>query len=280
MPRFLKAFAVMRPCFAVTDDEYVSACRPWLNAVDVRSWSSFGAVITIAGAIALAAIAYYAGPPIQQLGIPSIRPDTFDPSWWTTAPPAGFIILVLFGTTCGAALGTSATGLLIILIMLHRMRTMPTIILPSLIQARCRYFANLLLGVSVLWAGGVLLFVILLLRHPDTFGVAVVGLLALMGIALFAWPQWVFHSFIVRAYDWIAEASYTAMKKTLPQADGPTLVRQAGRGSSTATYEKYDNLISGSQRGSTWVYDYRDVALLVTGQTIPFTYVLVKLWIA
>ncbi len=273
--RFSRALVGMRPCFAPDDARYRQLEAKWVaHASGSRYFALFLSFFVIFCFAALwVSLAY--PDLLMQFGVRSIRPSTFPPEWYE-----GHLALVatlgLYALACGLALGTGVWLLVVNLAFLFEVAGLRVTPLPALLISRFRTITDIYLVVSLAWAVGVGLFTVLFSSQSDALIYVVLGVLALIGVATFLVPQIVFRHLLICSYDSLADgalAVYDARFKGETGAGVAAALRGVLEGESYTSYIEMAAMAAPTQ---TWVYDLRDLGLLVIGQLGPLVLVALR----
>ncbi|WP_447589522.1 hypothetical protein [Microbacterium lacticum] len=124
-----------------------------------------------------------------------------------------FVLIGLYGCAISVVLGTSLYLVGGATRILAYLRQLPVPPLAEAVRMRLRPLADLHLHISRDWTVGVLFFAVLFGSHVDAFSLLVVGLVALIALALFFIPQMLLRDVIIRAHRRATDSAMTSWQR-------------------------------------------------------------------
>jgi len=259
----------IRTCFDVSDDAYGVFVHKWNR----RFASGKGQALSIAP-ILMAAYggvwcAFYLRDRAGTSGV--IRYFHAFPDCWFDGQhyPEKLLLIGLYGLPVIALLVTGAWELIVNMLMLRQLMQFPMIRLPALLNSQLHRLGDFYLKTAATWSMGVALIVIFGFKVFDPVSGAVMLVTGLLGLAIFFYPQYLFHNSLGSVIDSMANEAYRLFRQSQN-----TTGRRSRSGTET---ELLAQLIAMSQPSGALVYDWGNIAVLVLSQLIPVALLGIKI---
>ena len=217
----------------------------------------FSVAVVFVGFI-VAYLSWYHGTNVRSSTLISFRPTLFPNEWYNEDILKKMLTIDLFAVWCGLPLGTAIWIFLTNARFLYDIKRIPVIPIPIVLLTKLRGITNLYLFAAFTWYVGVALFALLLLREFGIVSITVVIILMIIGFSMFFLPQYIFHGFLVRAYNDIADGMILVYRQRFMDSDP-----DAGR-----DFEAFSDMVEFNEPGQLWVYDLSDIMILLLGQLI------------
>lgn len=271
-----RALPDIRPCFLLSDDDFDAFLRKWLG----RFTSNTGIVSVIAILVILAWIAVYISafrPDILgHYRLISLRPTLFPDAWFEANVGWNVGILMLYGLACAAPLGTGLWILSVNIGFLSQLRTLRVLPIPGVILVKFRGMTNFYLFVAYTWFVGVGLFAGLFFGTFDAVAISVIATLGSFGFLTFLWPEYVFHGYLLRAHQEIADALIALYKQHIGNAPLADVTTSIQPGAWNDKLQIFESIAETSKPVDLWVHDLTDWAILIWGQSLPILAVFLR----
>lgn len=274
---FHYAYEELRPCFLVSDEQYSAVICKWFKKLASHKGNIVFSLGLALVALLVVYISFFRLDIIQMLNIKSFRPTLFLGDWYSqenTLEKA--IIIGLYGLYIAFPFGTAIRLLIINFFFLLDLRRFPVIPFPNVIKFRLTKITNLYSSISLSWFVGVALFGILLFHELDVFSITSLLLVSSLGLVTFLTPQFIYRIFLVRssftASQWQLTSFYNQFGfefKEKNEYNRMTLL-QKEVGMELPTMGDLTGFIQATNLSSFWVYDPKDILLLLLGQGLAF----------
>lgn len=280
---FHNAYEVLRPCFLISDNEYVPFIKEWGKRFANFRGNMIAGVIYFFLILPFVVIAFYGEDLMIKLSIISLRAQAF-PAEWFSLPPlwVKMCIGIWFGVACSPLLATGARLLILNVRFLLDISRFPVVPLSDVVRSRLRPITNLYLTVAFCWFIGVAMIGILFSSSMDAISIIVIVGLSIIGLLTFLVPQFVYRSFLMQSANlsnqWVMASFYRRFGITL--AERPSSLRRdyVERESGIRLAEMSDlaGFMDASAPAEFWVYNPSDVVLLFIGQAIAIASLFVE----
>lgn len=267
------AYEDIRPCFLVSDQEYLSLITKWFNKlISHKANFRFSILLTI---IAWTAVyfSFFQNDFIFITKIQSLRPSLFLEGWYFEENRTmKAIIIALYGVFIAFPLGTAIRMLFINMLFVLDLRKLPVIPLPNTIRFRLNKITNLYITITLSWFLGVALFGILLFHELDPFSIVVILVLSSLGLFTFLFPQIIYRLFLIRstylASKWLLTSFYKRFGIEIQEKikDNENDILQDETGCEITDMDNLGDYFEASAHPKFWVYDPWDFILLIIGQ--------------
>jgi hypothetical protein len=152
--------------------------------------------------------------------------------------------------------------------LLWKINRLPVVPIPGRLIARFRGITGFYLQVSTTWFVGVALFGVLFFKHLDLIAALVLVVTGGFGALTFFLPQLVFHSFLIRAAARIAEHVNALFREEADSILVGSALSVSSFEANPAALTKLANMVQVTQPTPMWVYDYKDILILLFGQLL------------
>jgi len=257
----------LRPVFTVDDATYYHILDKWFMIFCGRKAVALSSsVFFIIGFVALI-LAYVTSLSVRRkFGLETLRPYLVGPVWYSHRfEHVGFSILLFFLVLISITLGTGCWVLVGNMVFLSKLRRLPVIPMPTIVRTRLRRMADLYVGTSLAWSFGVALFGILFYRDYNIVTGIFLASLFIIGILMFALPQVICRSHIIRSHERLCAMGLAELYEDL----GMSL--QERNQALTARERVADNLsdlYAMTDRPKTLVYDVQNVVFWVGSELV------------
>lgn len=270
--RIHSAYAELRPCFLVSDQEYKRKLAYWFRILSSDVGSFTVSIVFLLVAFVAVYFSFYRMDVLEPLQIRSLRPFIFPPSWYT--PDDFFIkslIVAYFGFCVAFPLGTGFRLLLVNVFFLWNLRHFRVIPVANIVRVRLRKITDLYLFAAIAWFLGVSLFGIVFFDTLDILSIIALGGLSLIGLLTFLVPQLIFRTYLFRGYRLTCDMSLLALNKIL-RID---LREEPDQGimdlaSAPTNLADLAAIVEAVNRPSFWVYDPEDFGIILLSQALAF----------
>jgi hypothetical protein len=263
--KLLDIMQEIRPCFVVDDAEFERFVRRWFQRMtDHRAIAALSAVLLIFYC-SIVYLSLLQPGLVQMLGLGSLRPGLYPPEWFEGDLVARLGILYLFGLVSAVPFGAALWALMVNVLMLNALRKLPIVYFPPAILVNFRGFSNFyfMTALCCFVASGVMVFVVI--SHLDAFSLFVVFGLGSIGFATFFWPQYVVHGYLCDAYGHMVNRILGPVKRLNEGSDWS----QLSPAEQSTRADEFANLVTITQPARLWVYEPKDVMILLLGQLLP-----------
>jgi ubiquinone/menaquinone biosynthesis C-methylase UbiE len=283
-------FEILRPIFMVTDREYSIRLRSWGRRTIDTPRNMRASLAAFALVVLVTYLCFYDYHFVLILHIKSLKPIWFPPQWYYgPGRLAKVAIILLYGAAAAILLGTTFRMVAITVMWLYDFRNMPTIPIANLVRARLSGLTNLYVRSSIVAGVGAGLFAVLFIDRFDWFSISVTIMVSLAALALFFVPQLIFRSYLMASYDTLCRSALRNFYKNIGvklterppfrhavvlDAFYDAIAHEDNR--SDAGWGSIADLVSATERPLVWVYDLRDMFLLVLSQSIAVLSVILQ----
>jgi hypothetical protein len=271
--RVHRDFEHLRPVFTITDTEYLKILDKWFRIFRSKKAAGFSSLAFFAMGLVGLILAYVtSASDRQEFDLQMLRPVLFAPTWYSRRfEVAGFSILFFYLVVISTTLGTGCWLLLINILFLANLRGLPVIPVPTIVRARLRRVANLYVGTSFSWSIGVILIGILSYKNYNIASGALLAFLFIVGILMFAVPQALSSSYIIRSYELLCSMGIVELYKGL----GISLQeRQKIPVTGERLADNLSDMCQMTDRPKTLVYDVQNVALWLGSEILALAAIL------
>jgi len=274
---FHSAYEELRPCFLVSDEQYSAIICKWFKKLSSHKDNFLFSLGLALVALFVVYISFFRLDIIQMLNIKSFRPTLFLGDWYSqenTLEKA--TIIGLYGLYIAFPFGTAIRLLIINFFFLLDLRRFPVIPLPNVIKFRLTKITNLYSSISLSWFVGVALFGILLFHELDVISIVYLLLVSSLGLVTFFIPQLIYRIFLVRssftASQWQLTSFYNQFGFDFKEKNeyNRTTLLQKEVGMELPTMGDLTGFIQATNLSNFWVYDPKDIFLLLLGQGLAF----------
>ena len=257
----------LRPVFTVDDATYYHMLDKWFTSFCSRKAATLSSLVFFAIGFAALISAYITSASVRRkFHLETLRPYMVGPVWYSHRfEHAGFSILLLFLILVSITLGTGGWLLVGNIIFLSKLRGLPVIPMPTIVRARLRRMADLYVGVSLAWSFGVALFGILFYRDYNIVTGVFLASLFIIGILMFALPQVISRSHIVRSHDQLCALGLAELYEYLGMSLQERNQALTARG---RVADKLSDLYAMTDRPKTSVYDIQSVVFWVGSELV------------
>lgn len=268
---FLDSLASMRPCFMISDDEYVALLNRWMSGIfSSRGLWSTWAVVAIAAIWGTLSAYYSYGLFTDLLTIVGRAPFRMiiAPEWFMEPRIPKLVVLDTVLLLGAIPLSFGIWGVIKFGALIREILTLPVIPLPNVLLIHLRRPTGLFLRLSFVWfvlsvSSGLVLF-----DSVSTVTLALGGLIGSVGIVLFFLPQYAFHDLLTRSHLELA-----GMAAEVFHARIKNLSRQSAKDLDDL-FQYCAESSDKTELGDLWVFNIRDIFLLILGQLLSLTGVL------
>lgn len=257
----------LRPVFTVDDVTYYHMLDKWfMTFCSKKAVALSSSVFFTVGFVALI-LAYVTSASVRrEFDLETLRPYLVGPVWYSHRfEHVGFGILLFFLVLISITLGTGGWVLVGNIVFLSQLRRIPVIPMPTIVRARLRRMVDLYVGTSLTWSFGVALFGILFYRDYNIVTGIFLASLFIIGTLMFAMPQAICRSHIVRSHEQLCAIGlaelYEDLGLSLQERDQAPTAREKAAGNLSDVYAMTD-------RPKTLVYDVQNIVLWVGSELV------------
>jgi hypothetical protein len=196
--------------------------------------------------------------------------------WYLGNKPMNMVLLDVQAIPCALVLGTGIWLLVINALFLWRFKDVPVVPMPGLLVARLRRITAFYLKIASSWFVGVAIFVALFFNHLGIVAALVLLITGSIGLVTFFAPQFAFHSCLVRASALIAEHINELFRNEFDSMFIGSQLSVAGIQHHSAALATLASMAQVTQPTRMWVYEVKDVAVLLVGQGLGVMALLAK----
>lgn len=254
----------IRSCFVLDDEAYQAFTDRWLRRLrNNRAAMALSLVV-----LAIACLVVYQGLFGFREAPDLTKPHVFPSAWYEGNRWMNMILLDLQALPCALVLGTGLWLLLVNGLFLRKVKDLPVVPMPGLLIARLRKITTFYLKIACSWFVGVAIFVFVLFKHLDTTATLVLLVTGSFGLLTFFAPQFVFHSCLVRASALIAHHINELFKQEFHSMFIGSQLSTAGLQHHPTALTRLAEMVQITQTSRMWVYEMKDVAMLLMAQGI------------
>jgi hypothetical protein len=271
--RVHRDFEHLRPVFNITDIQYVKLLDKWFVTFCSKKATGICSLVFFAVGLTGLILAYVTSAgQRREFDLQPLRPILFGLAWYSHRfGGVGFGILFFYLIVISITLGTGCWLLLSNMLFLANLRGLPVIPMPTIVRARLRRVANLYAGTSFTWSLGVILFGILSYGNYNILSGAFLACLFTIGILMFALPQALSTSYIIRSHELLCAMGLAELYKGL----GMSLQeRQQALMPGERLADNLSDIYQMTNRPKTLVYDIQNVALWLGSEILALAAIL------
>jgi len=272
---FHSAYEELRPCFIVTDEEYLAIISKWFRKLANHKGNIIFSLILALIAWLIVYISFFRLDIIQELNIASFRPTLFMGEWYSQDNLImKAVIIALYGLYIAFPLGTAMRLLIINFRFLLDLRQLPVIPLPNVIRFRLTKITNLYITITLSWFVGVALFGILLFHELDIISIISLFALSSFGLITFFTPQVIYRILLIRSSyvssQWVLVSFFKQFGIKLNEKNiyEKQSILSNDVGVKLANMDDLSGFIEATDLSKFWVYDPSDILLLFLGQVL------------
>jgi len=260
----------IRSCFIIDDRDYQALTGHWLR----RLRNTRAALGISLGVVLITWMVVYHGLLGKTVAPPSDPRLLFTPApshlfplgWYLGNKPMNMILFDVQALPCALVFGTGLWLLGTNAMFLLKFKELPVVPMPGLLVARLRRITAFYLVIACSWFVGVAIVGIVFFKHLDIVAAMVLLVTGSLGLVTFFAPQVVFHSFLVRASALIAHHVNELFRCEFGSMFVGSQLSITGIQHHPSALEKLANMAQITQPCRMWVYEVKDVTILLFGQ--------------